>query len=106
MLRKEIIVFIIKPTNPADWQRVMFILSYYKKLIIELFSNGEDEDTAYMVVKGKVLAEGEESDLMLAEMAFQMNWRQAKGRLCPHCDPDHMDACGHLTFDKPINPAF
>ena len=112
-------MFVIKPKNPADWQYAMFILSYYTKLIIELFSNGEDADTAYMVVRGKELMEGEESDLMLAEMAFQMNWHQANGWVCPHCDNGvdpavseymkkngRLDVCGHLTFDRPINPAF
>ena len=105
-------MFVIKPKNPADWQYAMFILSYYTKLIIELFSNGEDADTAYMVVRGKELMEGEESDLMLAEMAFQMNWHQGNQRICEMCTlelgkgAEVEDCCGHLTFVKPINPAF
>lgn len=104
--RKEKHMFIIKPNNPADWRHAMFILSYYSKLIIELFSNGEDADTAYMMVRERELIEGEESDLRLAEMAFQMNWYQGK-MICPHCE-DNTDenACGHLTFTGVINPAF
>lgn len=99
--------FVICPTEPADWQHAMFILSYYSKLIISTFSNGEDANTAYMVVESKPLLEGEEDELRLAEMAFQMNWHQI-GRLCPHCidHADHYDSCGHLAFSKPINPAF
>jgi len=51
--------FVIYPTKPADWQHAMFILSYYSKLKISTFSNGEDADTAYMVVEAKPLLEGE-----------------------------------------------
>lgn len=97
--------FVIYPTDPADWQNAMFILSYYTKLIISTFSNGEDEDTAYMVVESKPLLEGDENELRLAEMAFQGNWHQHNEYQCPHCMPhsDKFNSCGHLAFRAPIN---
>ena len=92
-------MLVIKPKKAADWMHAMFILSYYKELTLELFSNGEDAVSTYMVV------EGEEDSLRLAEMAFQMNWHQG-GWICPHCEGDEEETCGHLTFTHPINPAF
>ena len=90
-------MFAIKPENPDDWQHAMFILStYFVK--IESYSNEEDADTTYIIVRG------DQDQVRLAEMAFQMNWHQVGAR-CPHCSPD-LDTCGHLTFNKPINPAF
>jgi len=100
--------FVIYPIEAADWQHAMFILSYYTNIKISTFSNGEDADTAYMVVESVLLLEGEENELRLAEMAFQIEWLQHSERLCPHCidNSDHFDTCGHLAFSKPINPAF
>ena len=116
-------MFIIKPENQADWVHALFILSYYK-VSVDLFSDGEDADSTYAVVLPKVVPGIEhvsettiyEDDDRLAEMAFEMNWHQ-KGNLCPACEAK-MDTdvatyhdrnnhcCGHLTFVKPINPAF
>lgn len=100
--------FVIYPIESADWQHAMFMLSFYNKIKISTYSNGDDADTAYMVVEEVVIPEGEESELRLAEMAFQMNWHQHPVSLCPHCidHSDHFDRCGHLAFSKPINPAF
>jgi hypothetical protein len=100
--------FVICPMEPADWQHAMFILSYYHKLEISLFSDGSNAESAYMVVESKPLLEGDENELRLAEMAFQGDWHQHNEKLCPHCidHADHYDSCGHLAFSKPINPAF
>ena len=100
-------MFVIKPIKDADWQHAIFMLSYYH-VKISTFSNGEDAITAYMVVEGKPMAEGDEDHLRLAEMCFQMNWHQHGSSLCPHCidHADVFDSCGHLAFSKPINPAF
>ena len=97
--------FVIYPTNPADWQHAMFILSYYHKLEISTFSNGTDANTAYMVVESKPMLEGDEDELRLAEMNFQGNWHQYGEKLCPHCidHAEHFDTCGHLAFRAPIN---
>ena len=71
-----------------------------------------------------------QEQLRLAEMAFQLNWHQV-GNLCPHCHCTEVDVCascvvnyscddvrgdcgvkagpttcGHLTFNRPIIPAF
>jgi hypothetical protein len=104
-------MFVIKPDNPEEWQNAIFMLSYYH-VCIEMYSNGEDQESAYMVVSTPD-TDGEQE--RMAEMAFQMNWHQ-KGKLCPHCtkqDADGTsedgvsdDVCGHLTFNKRINPAF
>jgi hypothetical protein len=104
-------MFIIQPANPAEWQSAMFMLSYYH-VYIELYSDGENQESTYMVVSTPG-TDGEQE--RLAEMCFQMNWHQ-KGNLCPHCtkqdtdgtsdDDVSDDVCGHLTFDKLIKPAF
>ena len=97
-------MFVIMPKNPADWQQAMFMMSYYK-VKMETFSNGEDADSAYMVVGHTddyhPLGQ-EDDDLQTAEMCFQMNWRQV-GMKCPHCLDDGEKTCGHLTFNEPIN---
>jgi len=100
--------FVIYPTDPADWQLAMYILSFYTKIKISTFSNEKDVDTAYMVVESGPLLEGEENELRLAEMAFQIEWHQHSEKLCPFCMPhdDRFGFCGHLAFSKPINPAF
>ena len=108
-------MFVIHPENPAEWANAMFIMSYYKDLYCELFSDGEHQESAYMVVSesapGFDLPTDESiSNLRLAEMAFQINWRQKPGFRCEHCDalpePLQEETCGHLTFNKMIIPAF
>jgi hypothetical protein len=108
-------MFVIHPENPSDWANAMFIMSYYKELHCEMFSDGENDETAYMVVSaappGYDLPSDEAlNNLRMAEMAFQMNWHQKSHFRCGHCDalPDPLreKTCGHLTFNKIINPAF
>ena len=104
-------MFVIKPEKDGDWVDAMFILSHYHALV-GFYSNAESPNTVYMVVqpdedrsKDK---EDAENQLYLAEMCFQMNWHQYGTKLCPHCidHADKFDTCGHLTFSKPVNPAF
>ena len=38
----------------------------------------------------------------LAEMAFQMNFQQKKGFVCPLCETLGETVCGHLTFTSKI----
>jgi len=115
-------MFVIYPENAADWQHAMFILSHYKGLSCELFSDAEEASSTYMVVDaippGFVMATEEEElkvydNLRMVEMALQMNWHQKDGHIsgrCIHCDalpePLREETCGHLTFNKPIKPAF
>lgn len=112
-------MFVIYPENPSDWVHAMFIMSYYRDLHCELYSDGEEASSTYMVVDdtppGFEWPEGMHTkaaeNLRYAEMAFQMNWHQASNKFrCIHCDalpePLQEEICGHLTFNKTINPAF
>jgi hypothetical protein len=91
---EDIPMFVIYPENAADWQHAVFMLSYYH-VKIEAFSDGEDSESAYIIVRG------DDEQLRLAEMAFQMNWHQG-GIKCRHCSDD-LDTCGHLTFTSRID---
>ncbi len=93
-------MFVIKPDNAVDWQHAVLMLSYYM-VKMEAFSDGDNMDSAYMIVRK---CGDKDEQLRLAEMCFQMNWHQV-GSLCPHCSDD-LDSCGHLTFNRPIIPAF
>ena len=104
-------MFVIKPIKPADWEHAMFMLSYYHvKLTVR--SNGEQANTAYMVVDAlddeERTGDTGKNDLRLAEAAFQWNWHTHHSRLCPECidHSDQFDSCGHLAFSHPVNPAF
>jgi hypothetical protein len=105
-MERRIPMFVVFPKNPIDWQSALFILSYYH-VITTLRSDGDDAASTYMVVE----EDPENPDgLRMAEMAFQMNWKQSlfPAHLCPDC-VDHADrlvACGHLTFTSRIKPAF
>jgi len=109
-------MFVIYPRDAADWQHAMFILSHYRDLSCELFSDAEEASSTYMVVDaippGFVMPTEEQNhNLRMVEMAFQMNWHQASDKLrCIHCDalpePLQEETCGHLTFNRIINPAF
>lgn len=99
-------MFCIRPHSALDLQQAMFILSYYPVNVVS-FSDGEDPDSTYLVVdelpQNSNLAPERafcpEDELYLAELAFQMNFRQS-GIVCPHCKTKnpHEDCCGHLTF--------
>lgn len=51
-----------------------------------------------------ITVEGEDENL--CEMYFQMNYHQKQEMVCSICADQGEDLCGHLTFTKPINPAF
>lgn len=124
-------MFVIKPNNHAEWQYVMFILSYHQ-VQCTMYSDGDHFESAYMVVdkeynEFELLDSKEENQLRMAEATFQLNWHQG-GSICPHCEGDkpcikcaifnecadpgnkdctgHKQICGHLTFVRRINPAF
>jgi hypothetical protein len=111
-------MFVIYPEKAVDWQQAMFILSHYRDLCCELFSDAEEAASTYMVVDdtppGFEWPGGMDTtaaeNLRCVEAAFQMNWHQKSGHRCIHCDalpePLREETCGHLVFNKPINPAF
>jgi hypothetical protein len=111
-LRKEKYMFIIKPENQSDWADALMILSYYHVNLV-LFSDGDNQESVYGRVeerdnsKQNVIDFDPLEQLMLAEMTFAGNWLQ-KGMICEDCEqePGNSGICGHLTFTKPINPAF
>lgn len=101
-------MFCIKLSDMArdDIMHAMFLLSYYH-VSAQLFSDGDDPDSTYMVVEGPAaIMENNEvvDNVGMAEMAFQMNHRQV-GFICPHCENDDDNeekTCGHLTFTTRI----
>jgi hypothetical protein len=76
-----------------------------------MYSDAHSIDSVFMVVKDHPDYE-DMDDVRLAEMAFQRNWHQDNQRICEMCTlelgkgVEIADCCGHLTFVKPINPAF
>jgi hypothetical protein len=103
-------MFVIKPNDYEEWQHAMFILSYYH-VRCTIHSDGDNFESAYMVVDSTDEDNPTTSYLHMAEAAFQMNWHQG-GVLCHHCEDinEALDVkettCGHLTFVRRINPAF
>jgi hypothetical protein len=114
-LRKEIIMFIIKPASQYDWVHALFILSHYH-VSMTTYSDANSIDSVFMVVDGHEYdhpghQRDSEEDLLCAEMAFQMNWHQSNKQMCESClmyveTGIEVNCCGHLTFVKPIVPAF
>ena len=109
-------MFCIKPKDIADWQHALFILSHFV-VRCEMYSDTEDETTTFMVVDNEYDRYNEHvGAVRMAEAAFQMDWRQKGGPLCPLCEmtnktaEEHgcikVETCGHLTFNARINPAF
>lgn len=95
-------MFTILTSSPEDMLQAMFMLSYYS-VMFEAFSDGEDPFSTEIVVKG----ETRDGDLQMAEMCFQMNYRQV-GHICPTCkrEKPKEKACGHLTFQGQIGESF
>ena len=92
-------MFIVKPKNSNDWARAMFILSYYRYLKIDVFSNGENTDGMCIRVEEDTYCcmtaqEGRdaEQDLRCAEMAFQAHWHTGDD-LCEMCREDEISVC-------------
>lgn len=95
----------INAMSRDELMEAMFILSYYH-VNINTYSNGESAESTYMVVSAiDTDHPGQErdaqEDLRMAEMAFQMNFRQ-HGNLCLHCEDEEDTTCGHLTFTNKI----
>ena len=87
-------MFLIKPVSALDMQQAVFILSFYK-VSFSAYSDGEDSGTTYIIVD----KEEEKDGLVMAESAFQMNFRQV-GNVCQVCRDKGEDFCGHLTFSS------
>jgi hypothetical protein len=115
-------MFVIQPENAADWQHALYILSHYKELVLNVYSDAEKATSTYMVVDDNDCIDSRKS-VHQVESAFQINWNQDR-MICPHCENvespcmlcdiysdcgDHgsencrPNTCGHLTFNKPIN---
>ena len=105
-------MFTITPNSALDLQHAMFILSHYH-VAVHSFSDGDNVDSVYLVVDtinvhntcGPTIPEFDpEDEVYLAELAFQMNFRQS-GIVCPHCKAKNPkeDCCGHLNFTSFID---
>jgi len=92
-------MFIVKCSDGKSLKQALFILSCYD-VSFYTESDGENADSTYIVVDD----EGREDSLRMAEMAFQMAFRQAKCNVCSACEDDTQ--CGHLLFTDLIEPAF
>lgn len=127
-------MFFIVPENKEDLVEALGILAYYHVAASSYIEDPDDLDTMYLAVNQDHFTGPDadnESDVRLAEAAFQMNWHQ--GGKCPECSEDDISlcvdcdiryacddsrddcalkhhkrliTCGHLVFTKPINPAF
>jgi len=92
-------MFVIQPMYPSEWGDALFLLSYYD-VNLTMDSDLENPESLY----GFVTSENQD-DLRLAEMAFQMNWRQGPA-LCTYCRDNegrNRHSCGHLTFTSVID---
>ena len=96
-------MFIVKPETEESIAYAVFMLSFFH-VKFHTQSDGDDIKSLIIIVD----EETQEGALLLAEMAFQMNFHQANERLCEVCK-DKIERtgvgfgnCGHLTFSKII----
>jgi len=98
---KEPYWFCVKVDDPDTMYRAMTILGFYK-VQMEVIVDGENPE--FLIVNG----ETREGDLVLAEMAFSapgdVVWDQAK--VCPICENNGEEICGHMYFNKCRTAAF
>jgi hypothetical protein len=96
-------MFLVKPRTEESIAQAVFMLSFYH-VKFHTQSNGEDIKSLIIIVDD----ETQEGALLLAEMAFQMNFHQANERLCEVCKGKiektgvGFGNCGHLTFSRLI----
>lgn len=89
----------------GGFDALMFLAEYELKFSITINPNGTGVFIVYPTeckTAGWVDYAGCHEDFGLAEMDFQMNYRQV-GMLCPVCEKANVKGCcGHLTFDGKI----
>jgi hypothetical protein len=96
-------MFIVKPETEEAIAYAVSMLSFYH-VKFHTQSDGDDIRSLIVIVDD----ETQEGALLLAEMAFQMNFHQSNERLCEVCRNEvertgvGFDTCGHLTFSKMI----
>jgi len=94
--------FVVEPQSPKAVLVMFDLLKYYR---IQHYTMPVKDKQPVLVVSECVYDEDSlcdgftPNDLMLAEMAFQMNYPQV-GNLCPVCkaEGEEDNCCGHLTF--------
>jgi len=89
-------MFVVKASNVAEVKRVKYMLHDFNVLV-----NVEHKKDTLFVVKRR---EGNYGPFRLAEILFQMNYHQCPINVCPVCASNGENLCGHLYFDKPIEP--
>jgi len=97
--------FCIKYDNREDGFDAMLLVAEYD---LKFSMTHNDDGTGVLVVYkdicdhcGCVECNGGGGNFRLAEMAFQMNYRQVDS-VCPVCYKEGEDLCGHLTFNGRI----
>jgi hypothetical protein len=100
-------MFIIRCSSDNAFADAGFILRHYETY--NTFVPGNSWPIVIKVELSKELPDEEaQQQLMLCEMAFEMNWVQDNERLCLACKEaiertgEGSDCCGHLTFARPI----
>jgi hypothetical protein len=119
MNKKEVmdsILFCIRPTSREEGFDALMLLGEYdlKFSMLPMTSGGEPsvivvraDDTPEVVPLPDGGHEYHASAFSLAEMAFQMNYKQIGHYLCPACknagnNVKEDGCCGHLTFGSKI----
>ena len=92
--------FVVEPQSPEDILEMFDILKHYQ--IQHYTMPVENKQPVLVVMEAVHEDEGGVGSLGLAEMAFQMNFKQV-GVLCPVCKEEGVSGCcGHLTFNNMI----
>ncbi len=88
--------FIVNITTADSALLALFLLSNYM-LHTQILSDSENHNSTKIVV----FDEFRGGDFRLAEMAFQMNFKQV-GTVCFVCEGEQLHTCEHLTFEGVI----
>ncbi len=96
-------------SHEDGFDALLFLAKYNLKFSMTPVTNG----TGVIVVHpggcrdcGNVDCNGGNDEFRLAEMAFQMNYRQIGSMACSVCEKAGMQICGHLIFGSKIKPLF
>lgn len=98
-------MFVVKPTDMHDVMATLGLLAHYDVKVTVISQDPDSiKPSNYSFV---VDSDGDEGELRLAEMSFQMNFRQ-KGKVCIICkdEDEGKEFCGHLTFTSKIDSRF
>ncbi len=84
--------FVVEPQSPEAILEMFNLLEPYQ---VQHYILPGDDRLPVLVVLESIYSDND--DLRLAEMAFQMNYKQVHS-VCPVCYAEGENLCGHLTF--------